>query len=506
VRGSPALALIGKHAKEILFHSLMSHWRSNERSAMGKKLIVGTAICFGLLHLLQSQDSGQLSNTNNKTARSTTIAYPTPAGLQTSPVFAVKVNETEVWTEQIGGEGMEGLNVAAFSCSGPQTITVTAPSKISSYVIRPKSRRIAAKVRGREITFTIPGPQKLYLEINGLPHLAIFASPLEVNPPKEGDAGVVYFGPGTHEVGQINLQSNQTIYLAGGALVNADIRGSDLQNVRIIGRGVLHGNVRISAATNLEVNGIFIRHNGRGWANTLTDCSHGVYRDVKVFNYGTIWGTDGIDPVSCRDFTIDDCFLRCRDDCVSIKSSDANHSTDSITVKNSVMVGWSHSDGITLGFNLDGLVQNVLVQNCDILYARGQGHTGGHAAFSIVCDNQGEVRNIRFEDIRVEENIEIKNLELIVTEAQRYGQSNPRPGHVQGVYLKNIQWENADKPFVIAGIPFNKHIVEDVTFDHCRVAGKLLTNPSDADFQIEFAKDIKFIPSTKMSREILSKE
>jgi hypothetical protein len=45
-----------------------------------------------------------------------------------------------------------------------------------------------------------------------------------------------------------------------------------------------------------------------------------------------------------------------------------------------------------------------------------------------------------------------------------------------------------------------------VTFDHCRVAGKLLTNPSDADFQIEFAKDIKFFPSTKMSREILSKE
>ena len=142
---------------------------------MAKKLILGTAICFGLLHSLQSQDSGHLSNTKDKTARSTTITYPTPAGLQTSPVFAVKVNETEVWTEQVGGEDMEGLNVAAFSCSGPQKITVTAPTKISSYVIRPKSRGIVARVRGREITFTIPGPQKLYLEINGLPHLAIFA-------------------------------------------------------------------------------------------------------------------------------------------------------------------------------------------------------------------------------------------------------------------------------------------------------------------------------------------
>jgi hypothetical protein len=154
---------------------------------------------------------------------------------------------------------------------------------------------------------------------------------------------------------------------------------------------------------------------------------------------------------------------------------------------------------------LDGLVQNVLVRDCDILYARGQGHTGGHAAFSIVCDNHGDVRNIRFEDIRVEENIEIKNLELIVTEGQRYGQNN-RPGRIKGVYLKKIQWANADKPFVIAGIPSSNNMVEDVTFDNCRVAGRLLTNLSEADFQVEFARDIKFIPSTKMTRPILSKE
>jgi len=462
---------------------------------MVKKIIFSAAICFGLLHSLQSEE-----------VRSTIVTYPTPTNLVTSPIFTVKVNATDVWTEQVGGDGMEGLNVANFSCSGPQTIKLTAPSNISSYVIRPKSRGIVAKVNGRCITFTIPGPQKLYIEIDSLPHLAIFANPLEINPPKQGDAGVVYYGPGTYDVGAINLQSNQTIYIAGGAVVNANIRGTNLQNVRILGRGILNGSVRISSTTNLEVDGIFIRHSGRGWVNTLTDCAHSVYRDVKVFSYGTIWGTDGIDPVSCTDFTIDDCFLRCRDDCVSIKSSDENHITDTITVTNCAMVGWSHSDGITLGFNLEGLVQNVLVQNCDILYARGQGHTGGHSAFSIVCDNHGEVRNIRFEDIRVEESIEIKNLELIVTEAQRYGQRNPRPGHIKGVYLKNIQWENADKPFVIAGIPFNNHMVEDVTFDNCRVAGKLLTNPTDADFQIEFARDIKFIPSTKMTKKIRSNE
>jgi len=467
------------------------------------KLILSTAICLGFLYSLQSECLGQATKKGTD-SKATMVTYPAPTNLETSPVFAVNVNGRDVWTEQVGGGTMEGLNVASFSCSGPQTIKITAPSKVSACVIRPKSRTIAAKVRGREITFAIPGPEKLYLEIDALPHLAIFANPMEVNPPKQGDSGVLYYGPGTYDVGAINLHSNETIYIAG-AVVNANIRGSNLQNVRIMGRGILNGSVRISSTTNLEVDGIFIRHNTGGWVNTLTDCVRGVYRDVKVFSYMGRWGTDGIDPVSCRDFTIDDCFVRTRDDCISIKSQNENHITDSIAVTNCVLVGWAHADGITLGFNFDGLVQNVLVRDCDILYARGQGHTGGHAAFSIVCDNHGDVRNIRFEDIRVEENIEIKNLELIVTEGQRYGQNN-RPGRIKGVYLKKIQWANADKPFVIAGIPSSNNMVEDVTFDNCRVAGRLLTNLSEADFQVEFARDIKFIPSTKMTRPILSKE
>jgi hypothetical protein len=484
---------------------------------MAKNLILVLAISLTSLFLSQVE-FGQEYNKNikqeqnnikllpaNNNAKSTIITYPPPPGLETSTDFTVKVNETDVWTECIGGKGMEALNVASYSCSGPQTIKISASSNIGKYTIRPKSRGIIAQINGRVLTFTIPNPQKLYIEIDSLPHLAIFGSPLEINPPKEGDKGIVYYGPGTYDVGEINLQDNQTIYIAGGAIVNANIRGSNLQNIKILGRGILHGNIRISGTSNLEVNGIFICHNAKGWTNTLTNCIHCVYRDVKVFNYGSVWGTDGIDPVSCIDFLIDDCFLRTRDDCISIKSSDEMHKTDSILVKNSVMVGWSHADGITLGFNLEGLVQNVKVQNCDILYARGQGHTGGHAAFSIVCDNHGDIKNIHFEDIRVEENIEIKNLELIVTEGQRYGHSNT-PGHIKGVYLKNIQWENGDKPFIIAGLPFNNNIVEDVTFDNCRVSGKPLTNLTDADFQIEFAKDIKFIPSTKMTKEIISKE
>lgn len=473
----------------------------SQKTIMRKKNIVLPAVFLSLCLLLHFIVVAQ--KTTETDYKSNVIAYPAVEGLETSPDFTVKVNDTNVWTEIVGDGGMENLNVANFSCSGKQTITIKASEKIFKYKIRPKSSGIVGQTKGQILTFAISGPQKLYIEINDLPHLVIFANPIETFLPQKDNPDVVFYGPGNYNVGEINLQSDQTIYISGGALVKANIRGKGLQNVKILGRGMLNGNVRISASSNIEVDGIFIR-NTAGWCNTLTDCRQTVYNNVKVFSYKTVWGIDGINPVSCKNFLINDCFIRTRDDCISIKSVPgstnnpvADINTDSITVTNNLLMGWQHADGVTLGFELQGgFVQNVLVKNCDILAARGQGRTGGHSGFSIVCDGPSQVRNIRFEDIRVEGEIEYKNLELIITEGRRYGTDGP--GHINGVYLKNIHWENANKPFVIAGVPNN--ILEDVTFDHCFLAGKLITGFDDADFQIEFARDIKFIPANDKNK------
>jgi Glycosyl hydrolases family 28 len=433
------------------------------------------------------------------------VAYPAPPGLITSTDFTVQVNGMPVWVERTGSRlksfsyplyygsrAMEDLNVANFSGSGRMTIKIKAPANITSYVIRPKSRNIKAVVSGRNITFNIPGPQKLYIEINGLPHLAIFANPPEATPPKKDDSAVIYYGPGSYNPGQINLKSNQTIYIEKGAIVNAEIKGENLHNVKIKGQGILQGTITISGTSNLEVSDIFMR-NTKGWTNTLTNCHHSSYRNVKIFSYEAIYSADGIDPVSCTSFIIDDCFMRCRDDCVSIKSLNGDLKTDSIFVMNSVMVGWSCADGVTLGMELNGnTVENVLVKNCDILYARSDGATHGHSGFSIVCDGPAWVQNICFEDIRVEENIEFKNLELVVTNGTYYG-ADP-PGHIRDIYFKNIQWENPDKPFIISGYS-SANTIEGITFDHCKVAGKLLTGITDADFRVNaYVSKIKFIP------------
>ena len=442
-----------------------------------------------------------------------TVAYPPVPGFVTSPDFKVMANGHDIWTEKIGAGGyeritrpgvyektdsqiftydhMEDLSVANFSCSGEQSISITASEDIRSYVIHPKSKHIVAEVKGREMTFSIDAPQHLYIEVNNLPHLAIFANPLEQNIPSSQADGVVYYGPGVHDIGEITLQSNQTIYIAGGAVVNADVRGVDVENVKIMGRGSLNGNLRINTSKNFEVKDIFMRST-RGWTNTITDCYKTVYDNVKVFSYLGVYSLDGINPVSCTNVVINNCFIRTRDDCIAIKTPSRieNSKTDSISVTKCLLVGWMYADGVTLGYELQGGdTKNVYVRDCDIVRARGGGRTGGHSAFSIVCDGPSKVSDIYFEDIRVASDIEFNNLELIITDGTLYGKGGI--GVIDGVYMKDIYWENATKPFIIKG--YESQFIDNVSFQNCYVGGKLITKPEDAEFKMEFAKGITFI-------------
>jgi hypothetical protein len=126
----------------------------------------------------------------------------------------------------------------------------------------------------------------------------------------------------------------------------------------------------------------------------------------------------------------------------------------------------------TVGFEADAeSVEGIAVRNCDILYARGANMVGQHSAFSIICDGPAVIRGVTFEDIRVEENV-AQMFELNVTSGAIYAKAPP--GHIRNVRLKNIQWETA-KPLLIRGHD-KDHLVEDVVFEGCRVAGHPLSS------------------------------
>jgi polygalacturonase len=245
-------------------------------------------------------------------------------------------------------------------------------------------------------------------------------------------------------------------------------------------------------SNNLEFNGIMIR-NGVGWTNTIINCRDVLYKDIKVISFGP--GGDGINPVGTQDMEISNCFLRCTDDCIAIKSPDSTFVVRNITVMDNTMIGYAFSDGITIGFETNGpVVEDVVVRNCDILQARGGSRVDGHSAFSIICDGPAIIRNILYEDIRVEEDV-LKLFELHITDGTKYG-INP-PGHIKDIHLKDIQWTSL-RPIILYGFD-ESHRIQNVKFENCTIEGELLDNPRPDIFNVN-----DFVDHVTFEQEVIS--
>ena len=414
--------------------------------------------------------------------------YPVPAGAEASPDFSLEVDGHRVGTECLRKPLPEdtpdwfrvpetqnmAVCIAAFGCDGPCMLTIRPRRPVARVVVRPQHRGIPVAARGTDLVLQLSGPCQLQVDLDDLPPLLVFADPPEEDVPAPNQGATRFFGPGIHEPGLITLKDNDRVYLAPGALVYGGLRGSP-HGARIFGRGILDGSrvdenhmVLLADAAGVEFNGITIRCGKRNWLNRLDRCENMVYRNVKLLSFGP--SGDGIDPVNSRHIRIEDSFFRCSDDCISVKAFSGGPPVSDIQVARCVMAGYAFSDGITVGFESDtAFIEDVRVRDCDILCATGGSRIGGHSAFSIVCDGPAETRRILFEDIRVEENV-LKLFEAHVTGGATYVKA--APGHIRGVRLKKIRWE-VERPIPLHGHD-ERHLVEDVSFEDCTVAGRPL--------------------------------
>lgn len=91
--------------------------------------------------------------------------------------------------------------------------------------------------------FDLDKPGSLTIEINDdiTKTLHLFAGGTETETPDPDDPNVVYYGPGIHKIGRKEINTNQTVYLAGGAYVYGNLVVKNRENVRIRGRGILDG-------------------------------------------------------------------------------------------------------------------------------------------------------------------------------------------------------------------------------------------------------------------------
>ena len=332
--------------------------------------------------------------------------YQIWAGDQQVDVYAARTLDAPFAGKQWDYGGP--YSFANFDMSGSVVVKITSSKSLRNTVVRPVSAGITPVLQDdHTLTITLDQPRKLSIEPDGKKGpLLLFANPLEKEAPNSDDPNVVYYGPGVHKPERITLGDNQTLYLAGGSVVKAEvlIRGS---NVRIRGRGILDGSdwawrtgpvgnlIAIRNSTNVEISGVTLRGSSH-WTIVPMHSRKVTVRNVKLCN-SRVQNDDGINPCNSQDVLITDCFIRSDDDCIALKGvnfQEGNNNVEGITVENSTL--WCDRARIfLLGHESRAeYMRNVTLKNLDIVHFT-------MTAFLFEPGEDMRLENIRIEDIRI---------------------------------------------------------------------------------------------------------
>ena len=424
-----------------------------------------------------------------------------------SEIYSVTVNgvKVPVRAEQISGGRFD---VAMFSVQGVCDVEITASCGFEKYALAPSAYNIDEVIDGNKMTFTTEFPKYLMVEIKDKPTLFIIVTPFETEIPNVNDENVLYFGPGVHETGVINLKSNQTLYIASGAVVIGRVQGVGVENVKILGRGIIEAGkyttppyegaedaelnkgvlskmnrnkgIFFQDSKNCKVDGVGVR-NVKEWQTLyLND------KDFEISNLnimGTGKNNDGIDIDTVENFNVHDNFVLCGDDGFgwhTLRARDTKEApTRNIKANNNTIYNTTAGNGIRFGSSMEtNLWENVEIYNTYVLKTKGN-------AVMLDIQDWAWVKNIHIENVFVE-NAPGKNLLHIQVLADVYSndvelnysyEKEDYRGHIDGVTVKNIYAE-AGSGVIVTGWD-KDHLVENVHLENIRVAGDPIESVSE---------------------------
>lgn len=436
--------------------------------------------------------------------------YPVPAGVEPSPLYRVRVNgqTSFVYPVTVNPTG-EYQNIAApaamthFDLEGKATVEIESPEEVSAATVHPASRKIKVETSGKRIRFMLTEPGNFVVFVNGSRDrpLFVFANPPEKDAPGPNDPNVIFFGPGVHAPGLINLASNQTLYLAGGAFVKGRVKSQGARNASIRGRGILYGGdfqkeamggdkfIMFVRCDDVRIEGV-VSLDAFGWNVMLAGCRNVVVDNVKVIGWRK--NSDGINPVSSENVAIRNCFIKNQDDGISIKGSEwAGPVLKNISIEKCTMwQNWMRS--FVLGGEMTvARTEKISFRDSDILYSGVNPKSAGNrdAALSVWNVDSGVAGDVLFEDIRIEEAVRLVRLALFKNKHSRH----PGWGHIDGVTFRNITVERGPGAIEITGHS-EEHLTKDVLFENLRIDGKKISAPSDSKSYRadEFSRGIQF--------------
>ncbi len=418
-------------------------------------------------------------------------------------VYDTNVNHNRVWF----GDYLPPQSrtpITYFDFEGIARIVVTVPDMaLDSVKISPVSYGIEPVIDqvNHTVSFTVTQPDNYTLTFNASPSRAlhIFANPLELNAPKAGDENVVYIGPGEWNIDAIMLEDNQTLYLAGGAVVHGIIQSNYGMNIKVMGRGILDGStftgwqgknalvpLKFDFCDKVTIEDIIVL-NPNAWVCSANTSSNGTIDGLRIISSRP--NGDGITLQSCQNYLVQNCFVRSWDDSLVIK----NYTGDSknITFRNnqlwtdlaqSMEIGYETNKGKKENARISGIsFENITVLN-----------NFHKPVISVHNADDALITDVVFQNIIVEnaqmgsgDGDEIPYLiDFNIAQSSNWSSTKER-GQIRKVTIDGVKvLSGRFNPSRIHGFDAS-HTVEDITIRNLEILGERITSFEQGKFEID---------------------
>lgn len=417
--------------------------------------------------------------------------YDAPSGAILNDKFhiSVRINGNKEWKdipaymiyvdEVVNAKHyVRNSSMATFDFEGSVEVKVVCKNeKIDRARIRPLSYSINHRLlNDSTLVFGLDKSANLSVEVNDdiFGNLQLFANPIDKYNITKSSKDIIYFGPGIHEFKDnvYKIESGKTVYISGGAVMKGQMLIENAHDVKLIGRGIIDPKIkmgiRIANSKNVYVEGLFATQCATGGSENVT------IKNVKVISYYG-WG-DGMNVFSSKDVTFDGVFCRNSDDCTTVYGTRLGFEgpSSNITMKNSTL--WAdvaHPIFIGIHGNPDvpEVLENLNYINIDILdHKEKQINYQGCLAINVGDENL--VRNVRFENIRIEDFRQGQLVNLRIFYNKKYCKA---PGRgIENVLFKNISYNGKNAEISIIEGYNEERSIRNVIFENLKMNGEMI--------------------------------
>lgn len=427
------------------------------------------------------------------------------------PVYNVKTNISHTWT----AEALSRMNnaIATVGLSGKATFIIQANFNLfDECTIRPLSENVKYKIDSnrRTITFEITNPGEYTVELRSGRTLHLFVE--DIPKASEYDTSAkYYFSPGVHNSkndsrissnGIIRLYSNEHVYLAPGAIVEATFEAYNQNNITISGLGYIDGSaftrnastgeakipLVFSSCTNITFKDFSVI-DPAGWCFNMYFSSYITIDNCKIISSRS--NGDGISLQSCSHANVTNCFIRTWDDSLVVKNytKNGNSSIEGKTedIHFSDCIIWTDlAQSMEIGYETVGeVMDDITFKNITVL------HNYHKAVISIHNANNANITNVLFDSITIEDlsiakgdgNSRFIDIQNIYSSTWSDQYKVTPLGNISGVKINNVKvLEGLDDPLIlIKGCMDDRssyygslHMVKNVTITNLEIYGKVI--------------------------------